>query len=726
MTEPNPINYKKIQDELKKMFGGTGFLDKETLAEAADGLATALKERAIIQYDIVTGYYRIAAEPGGSFNECSEKDAQSFFNIVIVPLIRIILTLLTDGGHRARKLSNSEAKDLWDVVKKTNTVDSRREEYDAIPAWDGKPRLETFMRDYFDSDSMPILFKLLMTCIMAKWRSPTCHVKYFFDLVGDARGCLAGDTKINVYTKDGHSYKQHKIRIGRLFDLAETGSHRYVVRSFNEHTKEMGYSEAEVIYSGEKQCYLLTNEEGASIECSGNHRFYTDDGWKNILDLKPGDEIYMNAKGPTNRREANYRSPCADAKEFCVKYHPVINIDKKKNLYRLREYKAIWEANANNMSVPEYLDLLNNYDGRPLITIPKGYDVHHINGDHFDNRIENLKILSKTQHGRLHGKLAPRKLYLGRKVKIKSIVPTSVKKTYDLTCVVGEHTYVANEFITHNTGKTTLFEHLLGKRALIVPVASRPEDMFVTAYSNGALVVIDDECSWVNQKKMGHMTYDQFKSMVTTQRDVFSRKFGQPEVHERAFVIVRTSNEPRTSFAANERRQIILNVGLPERVCKHWSMPEEDKQQLLAEAKDYVEKHDGQPYQLTPEEEDAITEANLNNFDTESEWYESIMRFLRAIQNKPSETTVYQTPKGNGKIYVRYINYVDWCKDQHIKYVDDSRTFSRQLFAIAKIQPRLVKYDRAKIKFPTIGTTRAAEVLRKQEEDDESLCESPF
>lgn len=464
MAESNPINYKKIQDELKGVFGETGLLDKETLAEAADDLAVALREKAIIQYDIVTGYYRIATEPGGEFNECSEKDAQGFFNIVVVPLIRIILTLLTDGGHRTRKLSNSEAKDLWEVVKKTNIVDSRREEYDAIPAWDGKPRLETFMRDYFDSDSMPILFKLLMTCIMAKWRSPTCHVKYFFDLVGDARG----------------------------------------------------------------------------------------------------------------------------------------------------------------------------------------------------------------------------------------------------------------------TGKTTLFEHLLGKRALIVPVASRPEDMFVTAYSNGALVVIDDECSWVNQKKMGHMTYDQFKSMVTTQRDVFSRKFGQPEVHERAFVIVRTSNEPRTSFAANERRQIILNVGLPERVCKHWSMPEGDKQQLLAEAKDYVEKHDGQPYQLTPEEEDAITEANLNNFDTESEWYESIMRFLRAVQNKPSETTVYQTPKGNGKIYIRYINYVDWCKDQHIKYVDDSRTFSRQLFAIAKIQPRLVKYDRAKIKFPTIGTTRAAEVLRKQEEDDESLCESPF
>ena len=28
--------------------------------------------------------------------------------------------------------------------------------------------------------------------------------------------------------------------------------------------------------------------------------------------------------------------------------------------------------------------------------------VHHINGDHFDNRIENLKVMSNKEHQRLH------------------------------------------------------------------------------------------------------------------------------------------------------------------------------------------------------------------------------------------------------------------------------------------------------------------------------------
>ena len=37
--------------------------------------------------------------------------------------------------------------------------------------------------------------------------------------------------------------------------------------------------------------------------------------------------------------------------------------------------------------------------------IPPGYVIHHINGDGFDNRIENLMLLSKGDHLRLHKKL---------------------------------------------------------------------------------------------------------------------------------------------------------------------------------------------------------------------------------------------------------------------------------------------------------------------------------
>lgn len=34
-------------------------------------------------------------------------------------------------------------------------------------------------------------------------------------------------------------------------------------------------------------------------------------------------------------------------------------------------------------------------------SIPKGYDIHHINHDKTDNRIENLEIYSKSEHAKL-------------------------------------------------------------------------------------------------------------------------------------------------------------------------------------------------------------------------------------------------------------------------------------------------------------------------------------
>lgn len=453
--ESQPISYGQVQNNVRD-FLGEPFLDKNTLAEVADSLVEVLKQKAFFQYDIVTGMFRVSVSTENS-RECTERDAQSLFNLIVVPLVRIITTVNMDGGHKARKLTTNESSELWNAVKFANTIDSRLEEYEAIPAWDGTPRLEYFMKVYFECDSMPSLFVLFMTSVLAKWKSPKAHVPYWFDFVGDAKG----------------------------------------------------------------------------------------------------------------------------------------------------------------------------------------------------------------------------------------------------------------------TGKTSLFGHLFGERAMVLPMPSRKEDLFVSAYTNGALVVCDDECTWIG-KGNDRFTYDQYKSTVTMQKDTFSRKYSQPETHDRPFIIVRTSNEPRTVFSANERRQIIFNIGLPERTCKHWELPEEDRLQLLAEAKDYVEKHNGMPYKLSTAEEEEVEKANMNNFDTESEGYESISRFFRDIQNRPSDTVIYQTPNNTARdIFVRYINYVDWCKDNHVKYIDDSRVYNRQLVALARILPTLVKYDGKKRNCNGVVARVAIVVPKTKEVQDE-------
>lgn len=65
--------------------------------------------------------------------------------------------------------------------------------------------------------------------------------------------------------------------------------------------------------------------------------------------------------------------------------------------YRREKGKSTWSHRVDGKVV--YRDIAEKTIGRPLST---DEEVHHIDGDHFNNSPENLAILSKSEHSKIH------------------------------------------------------------------------------------------------------------------------------------------------------------------------------------------------------------------------------------------------------------------------------------------------------------------------------------
>lgn len=263
------------------------------------------------------------------------------------------------------------------------------------------------------------------------------------------------------------------------------------------------------------------------------------------------------------------------------------------------------------------------------------------------------------------------------------------------------------------TGKSSFFEHLIGKYAVMCNLTSRIEDFLVNAYDSNALILCDDESKLTDKSKTNHWSHDELKAFVTQKYDKYSRKFQQPEEHARAFVFVRTSNEAMNVWSPNERRQIIFKIGLPERTCLHWDLDQNYMNQLLAEAKAYYQEHGG-IYQMTNDDWADVEQQNRDNFNYETDDFETLLKFV---------TQLYEAPQANEKYFIKVCNdsgqWISWrgynlWRKENKETTIDPRRFNRLMFLIAKTCPHMLAYSSEMQRVEGISTLVHAGKLREK------------
>lgn len=303
-------------------------------------------------------------------------------------------------------------------------------------------------------------------------------------------GCLAGNTKVKVhFSVDGKENCKRKLmtirKLYHQFNNIPEGDlrcdrfigHRsdMMIVSMNEKDNSIiSQRIADVVRTGKKFCYELKTEKGFSITCTKDHKFYVGDGYKPLSDLEVGDSVFIHKNYRVKGRVEGERR-----EEYLVKYHPSEhwkNYGDDLKYCRVSRARLVVESEMNGFTLEGMLDILNNMPPEWIrenvkIIDSSRYAIHHIDMNPSNDDISNLLVIEHEEHNRYHALMNIEKLsFVAKPDKIVSITPIGLTETYDIKCFAPNNNYVANNFVVHNSGKTTLLYHLCSLHPLCLDI----------------------------------------------------------------------------------------------------------------------------------------------------------------------------------------------------------------------------------------------------------------
>lgn len=304
----------------------------------------------------------------------------------------------------------------------------------------------------------------IQTGIFSRMKSYLDNPKITDIIIDAPTGCVDSDTTIRVNRgKNGYSttikeewlrQENKEVVIGRRL---RNNNIPTFVRGLVSNNSVGSIKSDGIIHSGFKKCIKLISNTGKYIILTPDHRIYCDGSWieaQYMLNKKWMVDSHKPLKSKNKVRKLR------DTYIGNLKFHPFakyVNSKKDGRHKRIVRYRAIYEANKNNLSLEEFKKILRTDEERSktLFFLDPKYCIHHKDHDHYNDNPCNLEATTQEKHSKYHSVGAHSNFSQGVLFEetVVSIEDAGIREVFDVVNTPSE-SFTANDIVIHNCGKS--------------------------------------------------------------------------------------------------------------------------------------------------------------------------------------------------------------------------------------------------------------------------------